>query len=182
MRKALAGIFLLLFAIAAAVSAGGCFGGAYRYGFARELDEPSFHHAIDILRDSHIYGFILDYEDLYRKGLTGLINDIDPDGAVFDDDARTAATNTDVIRRDLEHRDCNALWAAVAHYNDSKPLDAVKHSFGVEVARQETALSAEHDKAAWVRYEEAMNLLTWEDNREALRRLHGVLAAERSGP
>lgn len=37
---------------------------------------------------------------------------------------------------------------------------------------EEVTISFEHDDARWVRYDEAMELLTWPDSRELLRTIH----------
>lgn len=61
-------------------------------------------------------------------------------------------------------------------YGGKEPLEAVKHSFGVEVGGETVEIGPEHDAWEWVAYEEALEQLTWEDNREAFRRLQSYLA------
>jgi 8-oxo-dGTP pyrophosphatase MutT (NUDIX family) len=56
-------------------------------------------------------------------------------------------------------------------YGGDREMAAVKHSFGVEVAGDAVSIGDEHDDWAWVTPAEALEQLTWEDNREALRRL-----------
>jgi lipoyl(octanoyl) transferase len=63
-------------------------------------------------------------------------------------------------------------------YGGKEPLEAVKHSFGVEVGGETVEIGPEHDAWEWVAHEEALERLTWEDNREAFRRLQGYLDGE----
>ncbi len=51
------------------------------------------------------------------------------------------------------------------------------HAYGVELDREEAPrLSAEHDAFEWVGADDAVRRLHYEDNREAVRRLVGLLA------
>ena len=61
-------------------------------------------------------------------------------------------------------------------YGGDRPLAAIKHSFGVETTHADVRTGGEHDEWAWVTFEEALRRLTWEDNREAFRRLAKRLA------
>ena len=63
-------------------------------------------------------------------------------------------------------------------YGGKGALEAVKHSFGVEVGGETVEIGPEHDAWEWVAYEEALERLTWEDNKEAFRRLQGYLDGE----
>ena len=63
-------------------------------------------------------------------------------------------------------------------YGGTGPLEAVKHSFGAEVAGEAVETGREHDAWAWVTFREALRRLTWEDNKEAFRRLDMRLARE----
>ena len=61
-------------------------------------------------------------------------------------------------------------------YGGDGPLAAVKHSFGVEAAGEQVHTGPEHDAREWVTFQEALDRLTWEDNKEAFRRLERYLA------
>ena len=63
-------------------------------------------------------------------------------------------------------------------YGGEGPLAAVKHSFGIETAGEAVRTGEEHDAWEWVTYQEALDRLTWEDNKEAFRRLKQYLASE----
>ena len=66
-----------------------------------------------------------------------------------------------------------------SRYGGGRTVSAVKHSFGVQVDGERVKLSDEHDSSVWVGFEDALRLLTWEDNKEALRRLRAFLDRER---
>ena len=62
-----------------------------------------------------------------------------------------------------------------AQYGSQRERKAVKHSFGVETDSRQIQIGPEHDTCDWVTYQEALAQLTWEDNKEAFRRLHKYL-------
>ena len=45
------------------------------------------------------------------------------------------------------------------------------------VGQQEVEVSSEHDQYRWCRFDEALGLLSWSENKEALRRCHRVMLA-----
>ena len=47
-----------------------------------------------------------------------------------------------------------------------------EHCFGVEVKNQQLTLSEEHTKYKWVNYEDAINMLNWHSNKNALWELN----------
>lgn len=55
---------------------------------------------------------------------------------------------------------------------DSGIKNLIEYSFGVQVAPNIIKLSSEHKQFCWLGYDEAMQLLKWESNKEALRELH----------
>ena len=50
-----------------------------------------------------------------------------------------------------------------------------EYSFAVDVGAREIVLSHEHSEVRWLRYEDALELLTWDSNRIALWELHARL-------
>ena len=66
-------------------------------------------------------------------------------------------------------------------YGGDRELAAVKHSYAVEVAGDAVTIGKEHDDWAWVTPDAALARLTWEDNREALRRLETRLREDAEG-
>ena len=72
-----------------------------------------------------------------------------------------------------------AFHFELSRYGGGRTVNAVKHSFGVQVDDEQVKLSDEHDSSVWVGFEDALRLLTWEDNKEALRRLRAILDLER---
>lgn len=47
-----------------------------------------------------------------------------------------------------------------------------EHSFGIEVKEEQIKLSSEHKTMKWLLYEDAMELLTWDSNKNALWELN----------
>ena len=54
-------------------------------------------------------------------------------------------------------------------------LTIPEYSFGVRVSRQRLRLSKEHIEYKWVDYEEAIGMLKWNSNKDALRELNKIL-------
>lgn len=55
-----------------------------------------------------------------------------------------------------------------------------EHAFGIDATNKEIKLSCEHTKMEWLSYEEAMNRLTWDSNKNALWELNYLLVNGRS--
>jgi dATP pyrophosphohydrolase len=52
-----------------------------------------------------------------------------------------------------------------------------EHIFGVEIhANEKIAISREHTEYKWCSFEEALNLLKWKKNKEALKKLNKILS------
>ena len=52
--------------------------------------------------------------------------------------------------------------------------------FGVEISSNEkVAISREHSEYRWCSYEEALKLLRWNENKEALKRLNRILSGQK---
>ena len=62
-----------------------------------------------------------------------------------------------------------------AKYGSRRQQKAIKHSFGVETDLRHIQIGPEHDACNWITYQEALGRLTWEDNKEAFRRLDNHL-------
>ena len=60
-------------------------------------------------------------------------------------------------------------------YNDRMNLVPV---FGVEVGSAEVRLSGEHESYRWVRFEEAVRMLTWNQQKKALSIINAMLLSE----
>lgn len=50
-----------------------------------------------------------------------------------------------------------------------------EHAFGIDATNENICLSLEHTKMEWLSYEEAMNKLTWDSNKNALWELNYIL-------
>jgi len=54
-----------------------------------------------------------------------------------------------------------------------------EHVFGVEISPNEKiAISREHAEYRWCGFEEALKLLKWKENKEALKKLNHILTAQ----
>lgn len=60
-------------------------------------------------------------------------------------------------------------------YNDRMNLVPV---FGVEVGSAEVRLSGEHEAYRWVRFEEAVKMLTWNQQKKALSIINSILLTD----
>lgn len=72
------------------------------------------------------------------------------------------------------------LWAldyVHAYYDHLIDATLLIPVFVVEVSSQTVQLSAEHDQARWLGYEQSLELLTWHGQREALRRAEEDIVA-----
>lgn len=58
---------------------------------------------------------------------------------------------------------------------DTDVENLVEYSFAVQVAPNTVKLSCEHNGLRWLGFEEAMQILKWESNKDALRELHATL-------
>jgi dATP pyrophosphohydrolase len=73
-----------------------------------------------------------------------------------------------------------------APFRDRQDIHVIpEYSFGVAVADAELTLSPEHLEYAWLPYQDALAILRWDSNRNALweldRRLRASLGSRRSG-
>ena len=54
-----------------------------------------------------------------------------------------------------------------------------EYAFGVQIpVNEEVVLSKEHSECRWCNFHEALRLLRWKENKEALRRLHEALISQ----
>ncbi len=54
-----------------------------------------------------------------------------------------------------------------------------EHAFGIDATNENIKLSQEHTKMEWLSYEEAMNKLTWDSNKNALWELNYLLVNDK---
>jgi len=57
-------------------------------------------------------------------------------------------------------------------YNAKKDIIQMVPIFGIEVLDEKVILSEEHCDYQWVKFEEALNLLTWKGQKEGLKAVH----------
>jgi dATP pyrophosphohydrolase len=57
-------------------------------------------------------------------------------------------------------------------YNAKEDIIQMVPIFGIEVRGEEIVLSEEHCDYIWVKFEEALNLLTWKGQKEGLKTVH----------
>ena len=57
-------------------------------------------------------------------------------------------------------------------YNAKEDIVQMVPIFGIEVKGEDVILSDEHCDFQWVKYEEALNLLTWKGQKEGLKTVH----------
>jgi dATP pyrophosphohydrolase len=73
------------------------------------------------------------------------------------------------------------------HYLTGEPIPIVKeYVFGVEVSLDAIVSIAknpepEHEEFKWVPFEQALELLKWENNKDGLRKLQDILSAAKKG-
>lgn len=76
----------------------------------------------------------------------------------------------------LEVRRMSAIDHVGVYYYEPDGKLHLEPAFAAEVERAEVRLSKEHVKSRWVGRREALRLLKWENNRQALRALAGSLS------
>lgn len=92
-------------------------------------------------------------------------------GKIADNEtAVTSAMRELLAETALQPRNIWALDYVHAYYDHLIDTTLLIPVFVVEVTSLEEKLSAEHDNARWISYEQAFELLTWHGQREALRR------------
>ncbi len=120
--------------------------------------------------------FLLMRRTLARGGWWQAVTGSVEDGEDLESAVRREVWEETGITEFLEFVDLDyAFPFEFTKYGGKEPLEAVKNSFGVEVGGEAVETGREHDAWEWVAFGEALERLTWEDNKEAFRRLERYL-------
>lgn len=119
----------------------------------------------------------------FWQGVTG---GVEKDEDVTEAAARELIEETAMVPSDLQIIDYSYSFPVEDRFRYLYPSDTESITEHVLMARitdeQEPQLSEEHDQYRWCRFEEALSLLRWPENIEALKKCNHILTSGSRGP